>query len=71
MSVDIVDRTGTPVSLADYDEVIGVVRKFIVTGIIRFPPEFAVQLPSILRCLEQERALTGVVEELRKAKTNT
>ena len=64
--MNIEDRTGVPQNVVEYDEAIKVVQKFIVTGITNFPPEFAVHLPSILRCLEQGRALTRVVEERRK-----
>jgi hypothetical protein len=67
MSIDIEDQTGMPVPVAEYDEALAVTRKYLVRLMTTLPPEFAVQIPNIIRCLEQGRALTAVVEERRKA----
>lgn len=47
------DRTGQPVSKQDVQDALGVVRKFVVTGMLTLPVELAVQLPNILRCLTE------------------
>jgi hypothetical protein len=51
------DRTGKPVRKEEVDEALAVVRKFIVSGLTTFPPEFAVQLPNIMRCLQELRSI--------------
>jgi hypothetical protein len=38
-------------SLADVQEAKRVVGKYLVIGIIKLPPELAVQLPNLARCL--------------------
>ena len=58
-AVDAHDMTGKPIPLADYDEAITVVSKYIVTGFTTMQPELYVQLPNILRCLRQGRELTA------------
>jgi hypothetical protein len=67
MSIDIDDRTGMPVPVEDFSEAIEVVTKYMLR-IAQVPPELAVQLGNVKRCLEQGRLLTIVVEEQR-AKT--
>jgi hypothetical protein len=51
------DLTGKPVSKQDVVEAREVVTKYMVLGMTRLPPEFAVQLPNILRCLRELEAL--------------
>jgi hypothetical protein len=48
-----VDLTGTPVTKTDIEEALTIVRKYMVIGIMKLPPELAVQLPNIKRCLEE------------------
>lgn len=47
------DMTGKPVSKDDIREALTVVRKFLTIGITKLPPELVVQLPNILRCLQE------------------
>lgn len=53
------DLTGKPVSKQDIDEALIVVQKYLVKGMTTFPPEFAVQLPNIMRCLRELRSHKG------------
>ena len=50
------DLTGQPVSKKDVLEARVVIQKFLVTGLTALPPELAVQLPNILRCLRELEA---------------
>ena len=54
--MEITDVTGKPVSRRDVEEAEQVVRKFMVNGIMKLPPELAVQIPNILRCLSELKA---------------
>ena len=54
------DKSGHPSAMRDYDEAIEVVKKHLVTGIMNLPSDLAVQLPNILRCLEQGRDMTAI-----------
>jgi len=49
MSIE--DLTGQPVSRREVQEAIEVVQKWMVLGMMKLPPELAVQLPNIRRCL--------------------
>ena len=53
MSNDEGDLTGTPPSLQDIAEAQGVVARALLLYLLKVPPELAVQLPNILRCLEE------------------
>lgn len=48
-----IDMTGKPVSKRDIEEAILVVKKSMVTELAKLPPGLAVQLPNILRCLQE------------------
>jgi hypothetical protein len=51
------DKTGTPPSQRDIDEAIQVVKKMIITSVMKLPPELAINLPNILRCLQRLREI--------------
>lgn len=51
MSTEFVDKSGQPPSDQDIDEAIQAVRASFVKHIAKIPPELAVQLPNISRCL--------------------
>jgi len=51
MSLDFEDRSGQPPSALEIDEAVAVVQKWMVIGMMQLPPELAVQLPNIRRCL--------------------
>ena len=48
-----IDMTGTPPSERDVDEATKVVKKMIITQMMNLPPELAINLPNILRCLQR------------------
>lgn len=54
---EFIDEAGKPVSQHDVDEAIRVVSKQLVVGLLKLPPELAVQLPNILRCLQELRSM--------------
>lgn len=45
------DLTGKLVTKEDINEILTVVTKYMVIGMLKLPPELAVQLPNIRRCL--------------------
>jgi hypothetical protein len=47
------DKTGQPVSDQDIDEAIAVVTRAMVLSVLKLPPELAVQMPNIHRCLKR------------------
>lgn len=51
--MNIEDMTGKPISRDNVREAIVVVRKYMVIGLLKLPPELATQLPNILRCLQE------------------
>ena len=55
------DLTGTPPSARDLQEAQAVVRKAIVTMMAKIPPELAIQLPNILRCLMEVEQLNRLI----------
>lgn len=57
MGVDIYDASGQPPSLADIANAIKVVQTALVRYVMKMPPEVAVELPNILRCLHRLREL--------------
>jgi hypothetical protein len=60
MSINIEDRTGTVVQVREYEEAIGVVTRYcVLTELTKLPPELAVQMMNIRRCLLQGHALTA------------
>lgn len=46
-----VDLSGQDASKEDVQEARAIVRKYVVMGLLKLPPELAVQLPNIDRCL--------------------
>jgi hypothetical protein len=55
------DRTGKPITSAEFEDAIGVVTKF-VPQMMSLPPELAVQMMNIRRCLQQGLLLTKAAE---------
>jgi hypothetical protein len=53
------DLTGKPVTASDVDEAIAVVTKMAKTHLTQLPPELAVQLMNIRRCLLELRLSKG------------
>lgn len=51
-----IDKSGQPPSKEDIVEAKKVVVKYLIVGITLLPPELAVQLPNILRCLSELEA---------------
>jgi hypothetical protein len=49
--MNFVDNTGKPVSRRDIEDAIGAVRTAMAKHFVTLPPELAVQLPNIHRCL--------------------
>lgn len=65
--MNIEDRTGLPCTLAEYEEAIACVSKFAMgPELMKLPPELAVQLLNIRRCLVQGHALVEAVEQAQK-----
>jgi hypothetical protein len=55
--MDFEDKSGQPPSARDVDEAIATVGRFIVRAIGTLPPELAIQLPNIHRCLRYLREI--------------
>lgn len=55
--IEIEDRTGSLPSSNDVNEAIAVISKFVTIGMMKLPPELAVQMPNILRCLKVAKTL--------------
>jgi hypothetical protein len=51
MGIEMHDKSGQPPSIADVREAKQVVVKHAIVGIAKLPPELAVQMMNILRCL--------------------
>lgn len=51
------DLTGTPPSEEDVAQATAVLKKSLVLYFIKLPPELAVEIPNVLRCLEHYREL--------------
>jgi len=65
-NVDFIDRTGQLPTQAEFDEGIAAVGKYIVRGITDLPPELAISMPVILRCLQAGKAVFKELEEQRE-----
>lgn len=52
MGIEIFDKSGSPPSLADVKEAQAVMRKALVVWIGKLPPEMAVNVANIYRCLQ-------------------
>ena len=60
---EFIDNTGKPVPLKDFEEALGVVTKFMaIQELMKLPPELAVQMVNIRRCLLQGALLTARTE---------
>lgn len=53
MTAEIIDTTGQPRKDEDIREAIKVIEKQILTGILKLPPELAVQLMTIRQSLQE------------------
>jgi len=53
MTHEFIDNTGKPVSASDIREALDVINKYLIIGMTKLPPELAVQLPNISRCLRE------------------
>jgi hypothetical protein len=51
------DLTGKPVSLEHIDEALKVIQRHMVISILNLPPDLAVHLPNIHRCLVELRSM--------------
>jgi hypothetical protein len=51
------DVSGRPPTLEEVQSAKRVVTKLLVVGILKLPPELAVELPNVRRCLELLEAL--------------
>jgi hypothetical protein len=67
--MDIEDRTGLPIETREYEEAIGVITRML-PRMMALPPELAVQLLNIKRCLEQGMVLTARAESELRAEVN-
>ena len=66
MGLDITDKTGTMPSMEDVAEAIEVIQQ-LLRGVHHLPPELAVQLPNIHRCLSTLRTVYQVHRERQTA----
>lgn len=64
--MDIEDRTGLPIEAKEYEEALAVVTRMLPRMML-LPPELAVQLLNIKRCLEQGLVLTIRAESEQRA----
>lgn len=55
--MEIIDKTGETESLQTIDEAIAVVSKHQVVSMLKLPPDLAVMMPSIRRCLIELRTI--------------
>lgn len=51
MSIESIDRTGEFPTREEVEEAREVVKKYLIIGMLKLPPELAVQMPNIHRCL--------------------
>ncbi|KKN81363.1 hypothetical protein LCGC14_0319760 [marine sediment metagenome] len=63
MGVEMEDATGKPSTIEDIERAATVVRKSIITAMMKLPPELAIELTTILRCLDEYRAIRVKLEQ--------
>jgi hypothetical protein len=62
-NIEFTDKTGQLPTQAEFDESITVVSKYLVRGILDLPPELAVSMAVILRCLQAGKAIFNELEK--------
>lgn len=62
--IEFEDRTGMPESVRDYQECIDAVTRLVGPAVMKLPPELAVFMPQIRRCLIQGQKLTEHLERV-------
>lgn len=67
--IEMEDRTGKPLDVREYQECIEAITRMMGPAMMKLPPELAVMVPQIRRCLVQGQKLTELFERSIQERT--
>jgi hypothetical protein len=64
--ITFVDKTGKLGSMIELERSIGIIGRYITTGLLSLPPELMVELPAVHRQLKELMTIRKLIEEAEK-----